>query len=232
MLEGWAINAVSILQTGTPWGTADATTDFSGTGEQASNSATNMGGRWNFYGNPNDWNANHNFYDVFPATLGAEACPTGQSSCGIPYFPGTSNAACLAKAQTLGPLAVASLTNLGCYQLGSGMLIPPAYGSEGNFPRMPFHGPHYSNVDVSITKAFKIRENFTAQFRAEVFNALNHPEFVNPSGAVGGGAASLDPTKAQNQMAFVSNTPDQAGSNPVLGSGGSRAIQLGLKLIF
>jgi hypothetical protein len=27
-------------------------------------------------------------------------------------------------------------------------------------------------------------------------------------------------------------TPDTAASNPVLGSGGSRAMQLGLKLIF
>jgi hypothetical protein len=232
MLEAWSINAVSILQTGTPWGTSDTTTDFSGTGEQSGNSAANMGGRWNFYGNPKDWNANHNFYDVFPATLGAQACPSGQSSCGIPYYPGITYAACLTQAQSLGPLAVASLTNLGCYKLGSGMLIPAAYGSEGNFPRLPFRGPHFSNLDVSVTKAFRIRERLSAQFRAEFFNALNHPEFVNPQGAVGGNAANLNPTTAQNQMALVSNTPDQAGSNPVLGSGGSRAIQLGLKLIF
>ena len=33
-------------------------------------------------------------------------------------------------------------------------------------------------------------------------------------------------------LAWVSNTPDQAGSNPVLGSGGARDMQLGLKLIF
>jgi hypothetical protein len=30
----------------------------------------------------------------------------------------------------------------------------------------------------------------------------------------------------------VSNTPDAAGSNPVLGSGGARDLQLGLKLLF
>jgi hypothetical protein len=32
---------------------------------------------------------------------------------GIPYSSGTSNATCLAKAQSMGALAVASLTNLG-----------------------------------------------------------------------------------------------------------------------
>ena len=232
MLEGWSINMVSLIQTGTPWGISDTTTDFSGTGEQSSNSAANMGGRWNFYGNPNDWNANHNFYDVLPATLGAEACPTGQSQCGIPYYPGTTNAACMTKAQALGPLAVASLTNLGCYQLGSGILIPAAYGSEGSFPRLPFHGPHFTNFDASITKAFKFNENFTAQFRAEFFNIFNHVKFVNPSGAVGGGTANINPTQARNQMAFVLNTPDAASSNPMLGSGGSRDMQLGLKLMF
>jgi hypothetical protein len=90
-------------------------------------------------------------------------------------------------------------------------------------------------VDASVTKSFKFKERLTAQFRAEFFNILNHPDFVNPAGGPGGGGASLNPSRAGSTMAglaYVSNTPDVASSNPVLGSGGARAIQLGLKLIF
>ncbi len=65
-------------------GTADATTDFSGTGEQATNCAGNMGGRWNFFGNPADWKPTTTSTTYFRQLWRAQACPTGQSSCGIP----------------------------------------------------------------------------------------------------------------------------------------------------
>src|SRR5258708_9466159 len=87
-------------------------------------------------------------------------------------------------------------------------------------------------MDASISKSFKFKERLTTQFRAEFFNVLNHPNFVNPYGGPGGNAASLDPSGANTSstgFGFVRATPDQAGSNPVLGSGGARSIQLGLK---
>jgi hypothetical protein len=231
VLEGWSVNAVSILQTGTPWGLSDPTTDFAGNAEMTGNTAANMGGRWNFYGPVSDWESIRNFQGVTPG-------PTGQT--GIPFFPGNSNATCVAQAKANdGGAAIGlnqiALANLGCYQLGSAFLIPPAYGSYGNIPREPFRDGGFRNLDFSVTKQFKFKERLTAQFRAEFFNVLNHPEFTNPQGAIGGGGGSLNPSKAgtsANGLGYVTTTPDQAGSNPVLGSGGSRAIQLGLKLIF
>jgi hypothetical protein len=236
ILSGWSVNIVAILQTGTPWGTADTTTDFSGTNERTGNSAANMGGRWNFYGNAGDWTAVHNFVAV-----DANSTLNPNKSSGVPFFPKTTNATCLAQAKAndggVNGLNVAALTNLGCYQLGSGFLIPPAYGGydTGNFPRLPFRGPNFRNMDFSVTKAFKFKERLTAQFRAEVFNVLNHPEFVSPGNSVGGGAGcSLNPSTAGPGVGLgcVTATPDTASSNAVLGSGGARAIQLGLKLIF
>ena len=76
---------------------------------------------------------------------------------GIPYFAGTTNPACLAKAQANGPLAVASLTNLGCYANGSSILIPPAYGSYGTAGQNIFRGMPFYNLDLSITKQFKLQ---------------------------------------------------------------------------
>jgi hypothetical protein len=237
LLQGWSINAVALIQSGLPWGISDATTDFSGTAEMTGNSAPNLGGQWDFYGNPADFKAIHNYASITPPVAGAAGGVPG-----IPYYAGgggtaapTANATCNAKAAAIGPLAVASLSNLGCYALGSSILIPPAYGSYGTTSRGEWRDGGFRNVDLSVTKAFKFKERLTAQFRAEFFNIINRPDFVNPQGGPGGGGATLDPTGAgptTNGLAYVTNTPDIASSNPVLGSGGPRAIQLGLKLIF
>jgi hypothetical protein len=138
-----------------------------------------------------------------------------------------------AKATANGQLAVASLTNLGCYALGSSILIPPAYGSLAASGNNLFRGTPYYNVDLSVTKQWKFRERWTAQFRAEAFNLLNHVNLSNPYGGPGGDNSFTDPTgTAGAGFGFRNETPDITSSNAVLGSGGPRAIQLGLKLIF
>ena len=81
-----------------------------------------------------------------------------------------------------------------------------------------------------MTKDFSFPERLTAQFRAEFFNVLNHPNFANPYGGPNG-YLNIDPSVGVG-MGCGCVTPDVAGQNPVLGSGGNRAIQLGLKFIF
>jgi len=247
VLEGWSLNGSAVVQTGAPWHTADSTTDFAGTGEQTGNSSGNQGGQWDFFGNPNDFKPVNNYYGVTPG-------PTGVP--GIPYFPGncasanpakgspcntaiapTANAMCNQKAAAMGPLATASLDVLGCYALGNSVLVPPPYGGYGITQYNQWYDNGFHNLDFSITKAFKIKENLSAQFRAEFFNILNAVNFVNPFGGPGGNGGStntINPSKASTAggLAFVGATPDEASSNPVLGSGGARDIQLGLKLIF
>jgi hypothetical protein len=219
LLEGWAINAVATIQTGTPWGVIDTTTDFSGTGE-FNNPATSMGEQWDFFGNPKD------FLSVHGLTPGADN-PVG----GIPYFAGTSNAGCLAKSTAMGPLAVASLTNLGCFAKGGSLLVPPPYGTTGSMGRGIFRDHGYRNLDMSVMKAFKFKERLSAQFRAEFFNVLNHPDFTNPFGGPGGGNGNVNPSLGPT-FGYIAATPDVQTANPVLGAGGSRAIQLGLKLTY
>jgi hypothetical protein len=119
--------------------------------------------------------------------------------------------------------------NLGCYAVGSSVLLPPAYGTYGNTTRNLFRDAGFRNWDLSVTKAFKFKERLTAQFRAEFFNIINHPDFANPTGGPGGGTG--DPSGGQG-FGTQGATPDVLSSNPELGSGGPRSIQLGLKLIF
>jgi hypothetical protein len=75
---------------------------------------------------------------------------------------------------------------------------------------------------------WKFTERFNAQLRFEFFNLLNRADF---------GAPVTNPSKGFTGSFGTSIcTPDNcstgAGSNPVLGSGGPRHIQFGLKLAF
>jgi hypothetical protein len=225
ILKGWSLNSIVTLESATPWGINDFSTDFSGTNEIASNSPN--GEQWNFFGNRSDFKTTKAFINTNPDS-------TGKPQGGIPYFGGTSNATCLAKATAIGPLAVASLTDLGCYANGSSVLIPAAYGGQGNTAPNMFRGLPYYNVDFSVTKVFKFKERLSAQFRAEFFNLFNRPQISNPFGGPGGDNTYTDPTAAvpPGSFGFRPQTPDVTSSNPVLGSGGARAMQLGLKILF
>jgi hypothetical protein len=233
MLEGWTLNSVIVAQSGSPWGQSDLTTDYDGTGE-LNNAAGSMGGQWNFYGNPSDFTPVHGWTDT--------NCSSG-SSCGggLPFFPGggptataaapTTNATCNAKATANGPLALAALFNFGCYAVGNSVLIPPAYGSFGASGRNLWRDAGFKNLDLSIDKAIKFNDRISAQFRAEFFNLFNHPIFCNPNGIAGGANSTPgDPNTAN--FGAAGSTPDVCASNPEIGSGGPRSIQLGLKLIF
>ena len=48
--------------------------------------------------------------------------------------------------------------------------------------RNELRGPHYGNVDFGLGKTFPLTsENYRLVFRADAFNAFNHPNFSNPS---------------------------------------------------
>ncbi len=230
LLEGWSINSIVLIQSGLPWGLSDQTTDFSGTNNIGSNGGA-FGEQWNFYGNPKDFTPVHGFTDTNPL-------PSGTLQGGVPFSgndaSGKIMAACTAanNAHFSGAqlqLALASLANIGCYGLGSSVLVPPPFGSYGSTTQNLWRDAGFKNWDFSIAKAFSLKERFKAEFRAEFFNILNKPDFSNPSGGPGG--AIGDPSNGP-PFGFSGLTPDTYSSNPQLGSGGARAMQLGLKLSF
>src|SRR5205823_12299333 len=53
----------------------------------------------------------------------------------------------------------------------------PAAGTFGNLKRGFVRQPGLKNVDFSVAKNWKIRERYGIQFRAEMFNLFNHPNF-------------------------------------------------------
>jgi hypothetical protein len=212
MLEGWQINSIVTLQSGLPWGVQDASNDFNGTGE-VHNPPQEGWSTWDFYGSPGAF------------TSGPHPIPF--------YAPGPLSsfpAVCQQHAQANGQLAVASLVNNGCYVQGNGVLVPPPFGSIGNTGRNLFRDSGFRNWDMSVVKGWKFNERFNVQFRAEFFNVLNHPKFANPYGA----RSTYLNNDPSGGFGFGCGcvTPDAASGNFVLGTGGARDIQLGLKLIF
>jgi hypothetical protein len=60
----------------------------------------------------------------------------------------------------------------------------PAQNTWGNMKRHDsINGPGFWNVDLSLAKRFRLGDRFTAELRADAFNAFNHANFANPNTA-------------------------------------------------
>ncbi len=233
LLQGWELNSVVTLQSPSPWGAQDFTNDYSGTNQV--NELDSFGQLWNFSGDPNDFKAGRAVpTPCWTGSGGSQilGCSTGGPGSGLkPAQITPPPAACMTAATALGLGAVNTLNNAGCYFVGKSVLIPPALGTLGTAGRNIFRDLGFRNWDVSVLKETKIKERLTAQFRAEFFNVLNHAIFTDPNGPANAGFN--DPSTGNTGgFGCACNTPDQAAPNPVLGTGGSRSIQLGLKLIW
>ncbi|HVJ09527.1 MAG TPA: TonB-dependent receptor [Acidisarcina sp.] len=64
----------------------------------------------------------------------------------------------------------------------------PAVGTFGNSGRNTLRGPHINVFDASLLKEFPIGERTNVEFRWEVFNVTNTPEFGQPNNNLSSGA--------------------------------------------
>ena len=232
MLEGWSVSGILTLQGGLPWYPLDNTSDdWLGTGENKDNYASTNPGivqPWNYTGPASAFTANSTPIPCYGKTAGCTPVTS-------PAYTAAIQAACTTAATAPyggpttqnGKLALAALSNFACYDQNGGILTPPAYGTIGNEARNMFRSQPYYNVDLSISKLWRFNERFSAQFRAEFFNLFNRANFSTPAP----NSASTDPSGGPTAgFGYAQSTPDTA--NPVLGSGGPRHIQFGLKLTF
>jgi hypothetical protein len=231
MLEGWQLNSIVTLQSGQPWTAFDinGTYGFSSSGEGTD--------RWDFFGNPKDFKSGGPDSIIYcsTGTSGPACFQNFDLAAQTVNFSGAQSAAywaaCTAKAPDAGNLATA-----GCYvsKNGKSVMVPNATNTFGTMGRNIFRDTGFRNVDLSIAKSWKFKERVNMQFKVEMFNIFNHPNFANPWGGTSGyGPAGgySDPTVPGN-FGCGCATPDVAAVNPVLGSGGARDIQLGLKFTF
>lgn len=79
----------------------------------------------------------------------------------------------------------------------------PSILSYGNTPRNPLVGPGLNTWNLSAHKAFKMPwlEGHQLEFRGELFNAFNKPQFANPGRALGTGSfGQVTSTRADNRQ--------------------------------
>ena len=88
--------------------------------------------------------------------------------------------------------------------------------------RYALYGKGFAEWDLSIIKAWRLTERFSTQFRAEIYNVINATEYNLPN-------ASLN---SPGTLGEALATPDVGNNSPVIGTGGPRKIQLGLKFLF
>jgi hypothetical protein len=100
---------------------------------------------------------------------------------------------------------------------------------QGSLGRNALRGFGATEWDFAVHRDFPVRELLKLQFRAEMFNVLNHPNFGPPNSSLG----SLN-FGISTQMLGQSLSGDSlsGGLNPLYQLGGPRSVQFALKLFF
>jgi hypothetical protein len=107
--------------------------------------------------------------------------------------------------------------------------VPPAF-QQGNAGRNRLRGFPFSQVDVALRRAWRLRDPLRVSLRVEAFNVFNHPNFLNPLARDRLGDLNFG---RSTQMA---NRGFGGVQGPALQqfyeSGGPRSMQLSLRLEF
>jgi len=109
-----------------------------------------------------------------------------------------------------------------------------APGTFGDLGRNTGRGPNLTNVDIAFLKDTKLNERMNLQFRAEMFNIFNHPNYGLPSAGLGGGAQLFTGGGTLATAGDLSSYTARSGSAPSITTlaGSPRQIQFALKLTF
>ncbi len=237
VLEGWQVNSSLNLTGAFPLNPTDASDDFNGTGLTAQ--------RWTMIGPASNINrliggpgagvpcfgiAGSSFANAKNCADVSSGLPTG-AVIGTAAYVQNMPAACVAAAAAepvnssaavssgVNGTGLYSLASTGCYLNGNTVIVPPAQGTFGNMVRDALRDKAFHNLDMSVSKTWKFRERYSAQFKAEFFNIMNRTGYAPP------GVSLVSPST------FGQSTNTNDSGNAVIGAG-PRKIQLGLKLSF
>ena len=197
LVSGWQVGAVFQAQTGNPLNPTLAI----GPGPGISLTVRpDLLARIHTTGNPSNYFANAVLCENFNGALlgGAPAIPncaaTPNATLAVP---------CLFSATPTAP---------------GGKTYPVIPGSctPGTLGRNALTGPGFVNTDFSITKDTKITERLNLEFRTDMFDVFNHPNFGNPV-----------LTATSSSLGFIGSTRFPTGD-----FGSSRQIQFSLLLQF
>ena len=139
------------------------------------------------------------------------ACPGGRA---INFTPGAVAGGCPGGLQSTGPFCPVPTDASGNPTQVQGTLGRNVLRDFGNW-----------QIDFAIHRQFNFTERVNLQFRAELFNVFNHPNFSNIDNNVGDGPGAFGLSQSTLNSAL-------GGLNRLYQIGGPRSIQLALKLSF
>jgi hypothetical protein len=129
--------------------------------------------------------------------------------------------------------------------VGGGKRINPAAFTvpiiprQGNLGRNALRGFSVHQVDLALRRQFDLGERVNLQFRAEFFNAFNHPNFADPPASLGSvspdGALAISNLFGRSSQMLGRSLGSGGvfgGLNPLYQIGGPRSIQFALRLNF
>jgi hypothetical protein len=110
-----------------------------------------------------------------------------------------------------------------------GPFCPATQGRHGTLGRNVLRGFPVSQVDFALRRQFNFSEHVNLQFRTELFNVFNHPNFADPVNSLtnanfGRSTAMLGTSLGSGGVA--------GGFTPLYQIGGPRSLQFAMKLQF
>jgi hypothetical protein len=112
---------------------------------------------------------------IFTAQSGAALDTSSWDAAGVAILPSSNRLNCIGSS-LYGDRSNPNLF-LNRSAFANAIATPGSYSSFGNCGRNNLIGPSFWNWDFSALKDFRISENHSLQFRAEMFNIANHPQF-------------------------------------------------------
>ena len=87
----------------------------------------------------------------------------------------------------------------------------PSPGTFGNLPRNAFSGPIFRQVDLTLSKRFRITETMNVEFRTEIFNIFNTANFANPSTTLNNALPNLSYNATTQSFSVSTSNVEQPG---------------------
>jgi hypothetical protein len=113
---------------------------------------------------------------------------------------------------TPGPLKINHDPRNGLPYFNTSLFSLQPLGTPGTAARRLFYGPGIENFDMALSKAVRVAESATLQFRLEAFNTFNHAQFFGP--------------------ASVNGEITSAAFGQVVGAAPPRLVQMALRITF
>jgi hypothetical protein len=168
-----------------------------------------------------------------PPALGLNSL-YGTGNQGPPWAPGSNR-----RPSITGSSCTAGASGPNIYNPAAFTVVGQTIGTMGNESLGYCHGPKFVTTDFTLQKNWKVGERVGLQFRLDVFNLFNHPNFSpnangSPIGAVNCGAAVgglYQPCSPTNNLITTMQPGGSLAATGVVANS-DREIQYGFRLTF